>query len=530
MASVPESPLDVARMWVEFTDPDDPGQRFRCDLTWLTSNWTCVYGAGCRGIYADAPDAGCCTLGAHFTEKDDFRLVREVAARLTPQEWQFHDIGYAGGSLARENWTEREGGARKTRVVEGACIFLNRPGFPAGAGCALHQHALRVGVPPLRYKPEVCWQLPIRRSYRTVDLPDGSSHLEITLTEYDRRSWGSGGHDLDWYCSGNPDAHVGRAPVFRGCRDELVELMGERAYDELEARCTAYLTAVEATRASDDRTLLPLFVHPATLARNNRREAAHEALRRLLADTAEQAAAAPSTAPDAAGALRSPNIWDSPQVYEVENRAMDQDGLVETTMLRLWGRPDWSDATVVDLGCGAGFHLPGLAASAELVVGIEPRSPLLALARARTVGLPNVAVRLGTAQETGLPAGSVDVAMARWAYFFGPGAEAGLEELARIVTPGGIAFVVDNDATSSTFGRWFRRSLPDYDPSAVERFWRRNGWTPERLTTAWEFESRVDFEAVVRLEFAPAQAERILASDPDRTAVDYGVLVWWRRF
>jgi len=66
--------------------------------------------------------------------------------------------------------------------------------------------------------------------------------------------------------------------------------------------------------------------------------------------------------------------------------------------------------------------------------------------------------------------------------------------------------------------------------AAVERFWRRNGWTPERLTTAWEFESRVDFEAVVRLEFAPAQAERILASDPDRTAVDYGVLVWWRRF
>ena len=24
---------------------------------------------------------------------------------------------------------------RKTRVVDGACIFLNRPGFPGGAGC-----------------------------------------------------------------------------------------------------------------------------------------------------------------------------------------------------------------------------------------------------------------------------------------------------------------------------------------------------------------------------------------------------------
>ena len=56
-----ESPLDLARTWTEFTDPDDPGQRYRCDLTWLTSRWTCIFGTGCQGIYAEAPDAGCCT-------------------------------------------------------------------------------------------------------------------------------------------------------------------------------------------------------------------------------------------------------------------------------------------------------------------------------------------------------------------------------------------------------------------------------------------------------------------------------------
>ena len=59
------------------------------------------------------------------------------------------------------------------------------------------------------------------------------------LTEYDRRGWGPGGHDLDWYCSGNPEAHVGREPVYRSSSAELRELMGEAAYDELVVRCEA---------------------------------------------------------------------------------------------------------------------------------------------------------------------------------------------------------------------------------------------------------------------------------------------------
>ena len=46
-------------MWVEFSDPVDANQRFRCDLTWLTSSWSCIFGSGCAGIYKDRPDDGC---------------------------------------------------------------------------------------------------------------------------------------------------------------------------------------------------------------------------------------------------------------------------------------------------------------------------------------------------------------------------------------------------------------------------------------------------------------------------------------
>ncbi len=260
---MPETPLDSPRTWVEFADPDEPGQRFRCDLTWLTSSWTCIFGDGCPGIYSERADDGCCTLGAHFTDADDVERVGAVAERLGDDEWQYRSLGRDGA------WQETEDDEVKTRVVDGACIFLNRPGFPAGPGCALHQHALAEGLPPHTTKPDVCWQLAIRRTYRTVELPDETSYLEVTIGEYDRRGWGPGGHDLDWYCSANSEAHVGREPVFRSNAAELIELMGAAGYEELVGHCEQHLASARAARSRpspEGRRQLPVLVHPATLA------------------------------------------------------------------------------------------------------------------------------------------------------------------------------------------------------------------------------------------------------------------------
>ena len=226
-------------------------------------------------------------------------------------------------------------------------------------------------------------------------------------------------------------------------------------------------------------------------------------------------------------AIPSPNIWDSPEVYELENRAVDRDGVVEASIRDIH---DWERQDVVDVGCGTGFHLPRFAETARSVVGVEPHPPLVERARGRVAGLPTVRVVQGSAADTTLAAHSVDVAHARWAYFFGPGCEPGLDELARIVRPGGTAFVVDNDATRSTFGTWFRRTLPRYDPEAVERFWARHGWSRRRLDIAWTFDSPADFARVLRIEFPARLADDILASEPNRTRVDYAVNLWWRRY
>lgn len=257
-SSQPDHPgeveLDFAREWVEFYDPDNPEHLIAADLTWLLSRWTCVFGTpACQGTVAGRPHDGCCSHGAFLCDDEDRARLDDAVSKLTDDDWQFREKGLgAKGYLERDEHDGEK--AWRTRKHKSACIFLNRPGFKAGPGCALHTAALRLGVHPLTMKPDVCWQLPIRRSQEWVTRPDGTEILKTTLTEYDRRGWGPGGADLHWYCSGDPAAHVGAEPVWVSLAAELTELLGEKAYAELAAMCKR-------------RSALGLIaVHPATRA------------------------------------------------------------------------------------------------------------------------------------------------------------------------------------------------------------------------------------------------------------------------
>ncbi|MDH2429219.1 class I SAM-dependent methyltransferase [Sphaerisporangium sp. TRM90804] len=226
------------------------------------------------------------------------------------------------------------------------------------------------------------------------------------------------------------------------------------------------------------------------------------------------------------GAIPSPNIWNTPAVYELENRAVDPDGVVDAAMAAI--RP-WTGAVVLDIGCGTGYHLPAYAATASTVVGVEPHSGLAALAAERCRGLAGVSVRTATAQALPLADASVDVAVARWAYFFGPGCEPGLRELSRVVRRGGAAFVVDLDASRGAFGDWFSRTVPSYRAGDVEAFWSRQGWQRRELDLRMTFSSRADLEAVLRIEFTPAVAEEAIARTPG-LEVEYPNVLRWRHF
>ena len=252
---MPEVDLVFPRAYVEFADPGDADQVFRCDLTWLTSRYHCIFGQGCKGIYADAPDTGLLHPGRALR-----RQGRRAAGRGLRRAARPDAVAVPAGAARSARTTGSTGTTRATARRGSSSTTASRRAssttatdFATGAGCALHSLALRQGRNPLETKPDVCWQLPIRRTFRTVERQDDTSYTEVSIGEYDRRGWGPGGHDLDWYCSGNTEAHTAPDPLYVTNEAELVELMGRPAYDEL----------VDALRAPSALARDRLAVHPA---------------------------------------------------------------------------------------------------------------------------------------------------------------------------------------------------------------------------------------------------------------------------
>ncbi len=229
---------------MSFEDPDEQ-RTWRFDVTFLLSHWECIFGRGCQGVLTGpTPELvqGCCSYGAHFTNADDLARVKAAARALTPHQWQFADRARHGG-VARRNAE----GVTVTRMVEGACIFLNRPGFAGGPGCALHSAALQRGQAPMDLKPDVCWQLPLRRE--DTSNPDGS--VTSTVGQWDRKHWGAGGEEFAWWCTEAPEAFGGRPPFGAICSPSCGPWSAIRVFELL----APYLEARESAPV-----LLP---HPA---------------------------------------------------------------------------------------------------------------------------------------------------------------------------------------------------------------------------------------------------------------------------
>ncbi len=214
-----------AHEWISFDDPQEE-RTWLFDVTFLASGWSCIFGRGCQGVLTGpAPELvqGCCSYGAHFTGQEDADAVAAVATTLTSDLWQFHGKGQKGVVKKLAD------GDLGTRLVDGACIFLNRPDFPAGAGCALHLAAERAGRSHVEFKPEVCWQLPLRREDETTS--DG--RVTSVIRQWDRAHWGEGGQEFHWWCTEASEAFTDKEPVYRTMRHELEAMVGAEIYGQL---------------------------------------------------------------------------------------------------------------------------------------------------------------------------------------------------------------------------------------------------------------------------------------------------------
>lgn len=219
------------------------------------------------------------------------------------------------------------------------------------------------------------------------------------------------------------------------------------------------------------------------------------------------------------------NQGKNPDLYELENAAMDREGIVWDALSAI---APWAGKTLLDLGCGTGFWLPRYAADAREVIGVEPDVDLLRRARSRT---PDARVLHGSAEQIPLADASVDVVHARFAYFFptpGNDCSAGLAEVMRVLRPGGTLVVIDNDQVNGDFADLLAVSsaaeTQGYEDH-VRGWWSDQGAHTTAVMSAWEFDTPQDLRAVVSMEFPGGTAQTWLDAAPHRRELTYGYLI-----
>jgi ubiquinone/menaquinone biosynthesis C-methylase UbiE len=121
----------------------------------------------------------------------------------------------------------------------------------------------------------------------------------------------------------------------------------------------------------------------------------------------------------------------------------------------LWRRAGIGPGAVVaDVGCGpaaVSVVIADLVGPAGHVIAVEREESARAEARqvVAAAGANNVELLAGTATDTGIPAGSVDVVMMRHVLAHnGPDEQPIVDHLAHLVRPGGSVYLVDADATA----------------------------------------------------------------------------------
>ena len=132
-----------------------------------------------------------------------------------------------------------------------------------------------------------------------------------------------------------------------------------------------------------------------------------------------------------------------------------------------------------------------------------------------------------------LPIGdhTAGIVHARFAYFFGPGAEVGLDEVARILAPGGTFLAIDNSWSGGDFARLLRASTvgnATIDPDETQDWWAERGARRHEIEGGWRAKSPSELERVLRIEF-PSEVVSDFIQDHQSSSLSYQFAVYeWR--
>jgi ubiquinone/menaquinone biosynthesis C-methylase UbiE len=121
-----------------------------------------------------------------------------------------------------------------------------------------------------------------------------------------------------------------------------------------------------------------------------------------------------------------------------------------------------AEGRVLEIGVGSGLNFPHYGAAVGSVIGLEPSTELLrmARARARAAAVP-ITLLDASAEAIPLDTGSVDTVVTTWSLCTIPNASCALAEMRRVLRPGGaLLFVEHGRAPEAGVARWQDRLDP----------------------------------------------------------------------
>jgi ubiquinone/menaquinone biosynthesis C-methylase UbiE len=121
-----------------------------------------------------------------------------------------------------------------------------------------------------------------------------------------------------------------------------------------------------------------------------------------------------------------------------------------------------AEGRVLEIGIGSGLNFPFYGGAVTSVIGLEPSSELLNMARPRAEAAAAPITLLDASAETiPLDSGSVDTVVTTWTLCTVPNAAQALTEMRRVLRPGGaLLFVEHGRAPEPGVARWQDRLDP----------------------------------------------------------------------
>jgi len=220
-----------------------------------------------------------------------------------------------------------------------------------------------------------------------------------------------------------------------------------------------------------------------------------------------------------------------PERYDELVRWEDRDGTVLSCLRAL--RP-LEGAKVIEFGAGTGRLTRLLAPYVHSIKAFELEPTMVEVARhtLAQLGIKNCELNVADNIRVPVPDTSADLALAGWTYghqtvwneaAWRPQIEQALEEMLRVLLPGGIAVVLETLGTGHTNPFDPPPGLADYFALLEERYHFKRTW----LRTDYEFPSKQRGEELLRFFFGDDTARKFLAVDGTRFPECTGV--WWRR-